>query len=137
MITKAELKAYSLHERRISHNDLVKKFLAEDPHCCYCGIEVKEYPELRARDLKRKERYPDDMATIEHVYDKFDLRRYQIYHNFENKKLACFKCNHTKGQDKVSSLPRSYLNKRDALAKQRVKHGIPRPILFQKLEVDK
>jgi len=75
----------------VNSNEIKKRrrarLMKEDPHCCYCGCEVVYYV------LKEGEQAPDNFATIEHVNTRIDgLRPKQ-----GTRLLACYKCNHEKG----------------------------------------
>jgi len=57
--------------------------------CFYCGIKTK----LPISGHHKKHNHSSNIATIEHVYNKMDIRRF-----LENKKvLCCYKCNNSKG----------------------------------------
>lgn len=98
MLSKEDFQKYLKQKRR--PNTVIRDDKhAKDPHCYYCGIvTVNDYP-VRNRELKKGEEPPDDMATLEHLYHRFDKRRYDISVPDEDKKVvACYKCNVEKGK---------------------------------------
>lgn len=72
---------------------LMKKY---DGKCFWCNREVKIYPDIFNRSLKKGEHYPDDSATIEHLND--GVRGFKPQDpTGKYKVLACYKCNHERG----------------------------------------
>lgn len=63
--------------------------------CCYCCKKVRRFQEgEEAFVIANGLRYPDDLATVEHVYPKSDIRRLLAP---KARALACYKCNSQKG----------------------------------------
>ncbi len=70
------------------------RLFKRDPHCYYCGVEVREIVVPRGKKI------PDDMATVEHLYSKLDYRRHDPNDGKEERTvLACYKCNSEKGKE--------------------------------------
>jgi hypothetical protein len=79
-----------------------KRLWEKDPHCCWCG---------RLTQLitpKHGEPTPPDMATIEHLYSKLDEQR----KSRGMKLLACYECNHNRGNSQVETLAKEEQHKR-------------------------
>ena len=137
-LDRQALKQYAQYEKAITHKDLRKIFMDKDPHCHWCKVMVVEYPEIQNRSLKRGEQYPPDGATIDHLYDRFDTKnRYKVYKNYENKVLACYKCNQDRAKKRVLSIPKHIRQHRSDLGAQRSanKSTFPRPMLFPTIQV--
>lgn len=123
-----DLAAYVKYKRTFTLRALRLGMIARDPHCFWCGCFVREY-NLPA--IKKGTFYPDNMATVEHLFDRFEPeKRYKVYPNHEDKVLACFKCNSARGKLKVKSLPKDYLDMRQRKAEERKELGLntPRPL---------
>lgn len=81
----------------------------ENPHCYWCGIETVVYTNV-PRDFV----FPDNAATIDHVYPINDPRRLE----FKKKKkpspvvLACKKCNWERGSKSLEKTEKKF-NKTD------------------------
>lgn len=74
-----------------------KRLFKENPFCVYCGIKTILLPNKGRRGKKWQ---PNNLATIEHIYTRFDPRRRTPNVNNERRHvLACYKCNHEKGQE--------------------------------------
>lgn len=112
----------------MTKKELTLLLINQDNHCHYCGTEVYLYPEIRSRLLNKGEIYPSNMATIEHLYDRYDPRRYQMYENNEDKVLCCYKCNHNRGIKRVDEL-KDLHTERSLLGQKREK-GVPRNLYF-------
>lgn len=87
-------------------------FWKANPRCYYCNeltILPTDIPDLL--DLQAQGITPDNMATIEHIYTRYDTERFE--ENGEKKcVLACYKCNHDKEQERASLIPKEELQKR-------------------------
>ena len=59
------------------------ELLAKDPHCHWCGKEVKDYGDLTGKQ------YPHDLATLDHLVSRFFRKKGDVV----KKVLACWKCN--------------------------------------------
>lgn len=78
------------------HRTMLKQLYAEqEGKCCYCNCDCKFYP---PEQLDNKS-YPHDLATLEHLFDRFDIRRWAKHQGdgVEAHKMACYKCNTTRG----------------------------------------
>ena len=86
------------HKRR-------EKLFKENPHCYYCNVlTIFDRP---TKHNKGRGWQPDNLATIEHLYSRFDPRRKIPNTNNERRHvLACYKCNHERGKAEVNALPR-------------------------------
>jgi hypothetical protein len=81
-------------------------FEQQDGLCIYCGCECRIYDPLY-HDFTYMP-MPDDMATFEHLFDAFDIRR-----NIWNVELlplhvwgamACYYCNSTRGAKRSAEI---------------------------------
>jgi hypothetical protein len=99
--------------------------MEEDAHCIYCGIEVKEY------NTPPHQKIPLNQATIDHIYEKYDKRRYEVF-GLHNKVLACWKCNFDRGNEKYKNLPVELRKQRQILSMSR-KKGERRDVKFYNL----
>lgn len=79
-------------------NKIKYHYFKQHGSCCYCGIQC-------ILIMNNQERYriygsilpPDNLATLEHIYPKTDIRRF-IRNKFEKVTLmACRKCNSDRG----------------------------------------
>ena len=115
-------------------NRKVRQFLfKKDPHCIYCGIETKEYEEWYVSQQKGF-KIPDDLATLEHLYDKLDpKKRYEIYPDHSDKAIACHRCNQRRGKERVNAIPERERLLRYGVDKQYKEEGgrRPRPVIMQ------
>lgn len=79
----------------------------EDPHCYHCGL-LTELPPKKAH-LKNKPHY----ATIDHLYSRYDPRRYAPMVGKEKRRvLACFACNQKRSIQETAALPKEELWRR-------------------------
>lgn len=75
--------AESKKNRRVVY-DLWKK---QNGHCYYCGVKtVKLSPGFNGI-------IPYNAATLEHLYSKYDIRRFLQKFKRSNTVMACLKCN--------------------------------------------
>lgn len=131
-ISEEIIAKYAEHNRKMPIKALRQQLLAKDPHCHWCGIQVRE---LNLGNLKKGQFAPDDMATIEHLYDRFEPeKRYQVYSNYEDKVLACFKCNTERSTNKHKSMTLKEKVERNRLGvlRKQQKSKLSRPIFFSK-----
>ena len=112
--------------RRISNKQLRADLMEKDPRCHWCHIMLDNSPEAHRSWWGKGERPPDNAATIEHLFDKFDIRRYK-YHKNEFKVLACYKCNTTRGNLHCRSIPKEEMNKRKTVLLDRRQRGDTTP----------
>lgn len=133
MITKEQMEEYNRSRMKMPKAS-VRELLAErSRECYYCHIQTKAYPEIQNRKLKKGEFFPDDMTTLEHLYDRFDERRYLVYPNYEDKVIACWNCNRKRAVERMKTLPKSFRKERDEKAKKREK-GTPRAFVLDFIE---
>jgi|GEM_PF-3064596 len=111
VISTEKIKAHAIRARR--NKSICEALFKKDPHCYYCHVELKWYPEIRNFKMKRNSPIPRDMATLEHLYDRFDIRRYDDYPNNEDKVLACWLCN-----NKRSNINQKFLSEEEVLLKK-------------------
>lgn len=81
------------------HKRVRKKLHAENPNCYWCGKATV----LRKRSGRGKQK-PDD-ATLEHLISKLSPDTAQRQ-NPDNMRLACYACNHQRGEDEVNAFPK-------------------------------
>ena len=77
------------------------RLFESNPHCYYCG-------KLTTIDIpKDGEKNPDNMATIDHIYSKFDVRRYEPSYKDCSVKtvLSCRKCNDSRAHLEEQQIP--------------------------------
>jgi 5-methylcytosine-specific restriction endonuclease McrA len=65
-----------------------KKLWRKDKKCFYCGVITMEPP----KNFDFKSDPPDNMATVDHVYSKKDIRRL-LKNGKKELVLCCYKCN--------------------------------------------
>lgn len=124
---KDELEKIFITRKKMSQKELKKlrlELMSKDPHCYYCGGEIKEYI------LEIGDRAPQDMATLDHLHDRFDPKRYQ--NNDEPVVLCCFRCNNIKSNKVRRDLPKSYWRARAQLGLKRPK-DMPRTLYYLEL----
>lgn len=69
--------------------------------CCYCHERV-----YRSNDIRPA---PPDMATIDHIFSRLDIRRYLIT-NSKNTVLSCHKCNNMRNELERDQIVLDYLS---------------------------
>jgi hypothetical protein len=79
--------------------------MSKDPHCYWCGCEVRYFP------LKRHHKVPHDYATLDHLNDRLTGDRPKL-DGIETTVLACFGCNNARNAIKQAQLPKFFLWKR-------------------------
>lgn len=132
-----QIKKYLEHtqKKRRDYKSFREKKIGENPFCHYCKEKMKLYDGYLMRNLKKGERFPDDMATVEHLFDRFDMEnRYKIYENDEDKVLACYKCNSERARERTKKIPRSLMTERARLAKAYKKTNPGKPKIFAYIE---
>lgn len=81
-------------KKRITIKELRGQLMDKHPFCYWCGGKVKSYPEFYNNEMKKGFKWPEDMATIDHLFSRWEPeKRYQAYLKSEDKVLACFRCN--------------------------------------------
>ena len=78
----------------------------KDPHCHYCGVETIVLNQPRIKGT------PPNLATLDHLYSKFDYRRYiPEFNNAERTVLCCFSCNNKRAafEDKYLTTEEKFL----------------------------
>lgn len=124
---------YIAHEKTLKNRELRAILVAKDPHCYWCRRLVNNDYAIAKRNIHKGEHYPDDMATIDHLYDRFDpVNRYRVYPNWENKVLSCFRCNIDRAKERMKQLPKTFLTLRQTILAKRRKLGssVPRPVFL-------
>lgn len=108
--------SYTRLRRTIYRNkDLRSLLFAESPYCCWCGrLTRNDYPD-EVKSPRHGLTPPDDMATIEHLYDRFDQRRREVF-SLKTKKIACWKCNHKRGAERLRAKQMERQQKAKALS---------------------
>jgi len=74
----------------------------QEGKCYYCGCHCS----LLTHDQHEGKKPPDNMATLEHLYDHWDLRRPFMDQLPDRVKfaMACYKCNQQRGIDRFKKL---------------------------------
>lgn len=122
-----DLYGYQKSERRLTQRQVKLLFMEQDPHCFWCGIEVREYI------LRRGQHSPHDLATVDHLFDRLEPdKRYRNWESNINKVLACYSCNHQRALFKERILGKEFNKKRSELGRVRIP-TTPRPIYFKEL----
>jgi hypothetical protein len=73
--------------------------------CCYCGRQCLLIMDPQARsDANNSPSYPH-LATVEHIYQRTDIRRMLLdisgkKNGIKSTKMACKKCNNDRGSNK-------------------------------------
>jgi len=77
-----------------------------DPHCRQCGVlTILPQDIVKGRDRFGKLRhYPDNMATIDHLRSRYDLKRRIHDRNERRYILLCIKCNNKREKEETSKL---------------------------------
>jgi hypothetical protein len=81
----------------LSAKEFRRKLWLENPLCHWCGIETIWI------ELKNGGKLPDDAATIDHLYTRYELEKRQEMGN--PRVLACNKCNHDLGEKATAAQP--------------------------------
>jgi len=81
-----------------------KRLFRENPHCHWCGVET-----LLVGNGHIKRANPR-MATVDHLYSRYDLRRY--VKGEQKRVLACFRCNNSRSAQETKRLTREEIAKR-------------------------
>lgn len=98
--------------------------------CCYCGCETILNEEQTSRDLRAKERLDPKTATIEHLYDRFDIRRYDVkIPKMERFAIACDGCNQAQQRKQYARLNRKEVKYLSIIGRQRPR-GVPRALMY-------
>lgn len=98
--------------------------------CYYCGCQTSLNEEQTMRTLRKKEKLKANTATIEHLYDRFDIRRYDVSIPFEERfVLACYGCNQKKQREQyllIREEERKYLS----VSGRERPRGLPRGLMY-------
>jgi hypothetical protein len=78
-----------------------EQLMRYDPHCHWCGCEVVYF------EPQRRQKVPDNFATIDHVYSRMAGRPLQ-----GRWVLACSRCNQERGQAEQAALGLDELHRR-------------------------
>jgi len=84
----------------------------ENSQCYYCKtltILPTDFPNLL--ELQKKGITPDNMATVEHLYSRYEEERFKEGGQ-DQCVLSCYKCNQEKEREKTSLIPIEELRKR-------------------------
>ena len=81
-----------------------KRLFRENPRCYWCGVET-----LLVGDGYIKRPNPR-MATVDHLYSRYDLRRY--VKGEQKRVLACFHCNNTRSRQETRLISREEIQRR-------------------------
>jgi 5-methylcytosine-specific restriction endonuclease McrA len=90
------------------------KLFSLHPFCHWCGKEVHLYPHLRGRGRKR----PLDEATLDHLRSRYNTERQIPSWDKEQTVLACWECNHRRGEEETKNMPPDELHNRSG------RHGL-------------
>jgi hypothetical protein len=109
---EVDLEGYVRENMALRNTPLRKRLFAQHPFCYYCGIKVRECSPQQ--DVSKGFHPPDDMATIEHLYDRFDKRRYvpKYFQNGVGRVLCCYKCNGEAAKRHHQQLPKAFIERR-------------------------
>lgn len=113
-----------------------EKLMAIDPHCHWCGIEVKDY------NIKQMQRHgpPNDMATLDHIYTKleWEKRMEAAKAGDQNRHvLACNRCNQKRNKkdfEKIGGTDSWKIRTKLGLERKITGDKRSRPQLFRGLE---
>lgn len=81
-----------------SNSPRLLNLYARDPHCHWCHKFTVLYT------LRRHEKAPDDMATLDHLYSRLNPERKPNLCGEERTVLACWGCNFERGKDEYAQL---------------------------------
>lgn len=87
-----------------------KKLWKHEPHCKYCG-QLTRLPENLGFKKGKKVKYPDDMATLDHVYSRLNPKREEGYNKYIFN-LSCNLCNNYREKIESDNLSKEELWKR-------------------------
>ena len=93
----------------ISNKTLRENLWRANPKCHYCPT-ITVPPELCKKMVKKSGKMveaqdcPDNMATLDHVYTRFDDERRQGENRYVVN-LACNKCNRERGREREMQVP--------------------------------
>lgn len=116
-ITKAYYR--QVRWRKKHWKEIRQQFMDANPHCHWCGQEVVYFYAITMTKM------PGNFATIDHLYDRFDPRRYRAYSDLEDLVLACNSCNLKRGKKRTEMISPEDREKRRQLATTRPS-GTPR-----------
>lgn len=84
-----------------------------DPHCYWCGIEVKIY------NVQRHQKHPDDEATVDHLVSRYyPEKRKNPEKNERRLVLSCRKCNMDRAEEEKKKIPIEEIRKMSKRHKQ-------------------
>lgn len=93
------------------------EFWNKNPHCYWCGC-------LTILECKTGGRFDYRSATIDHLFDRYDTRRYLPCKGEQRYVLSCWKCNNDRSKYRTASIPIEELRKRSGRAPQMIKESI-------------
>src|SRR6266566_1043596 len=95
-----------------------EKLLKESPFCHWCEVEVTNvWPEGNKKP-------PANLATLDHVYDKWQPEeRERAWRNNDEKRtvLACYRCNQRRNDERMKEIPKDAVRIRSVLGQERKK----------------
>lgn len=92
-----------------------QKLIAKGLGCHWCGRPVKEYENKGSNP-------PDDQATIDHLFDKYNPHRKTPNHNQERRwVLSCYRCNNDRNKLRQQQLPKELLTSLKEMGVQRTR----------------
>lgn len=97
-----------------------------NPHCYYCGVLLIYY---KVAEVPKGQSLPNNFATIEHLIDRYDQKNRQKIKKGRGKNLvlACYKCNHDRGERRTKEMDQDLLKIRNKILDQRKALGIKTP----------
>lgn len=76
----------------------LNEFIKQGGKCCYCKCKcVFILNSAEANKIHNSKGRPDNLATLEHIYPKTDIRRWVNHNGAQTVKMACVKCNSERG----------------------------------------
>ncbi|MGH2711373.1 MAG: hypothetical protein ACRDH9_09250 [Actinomycetota bacterium] len=99
-----------------------KRRWRQDPRCAYCRVVTV----LRWADPRKPA--PLNLATVDHLRDRYDPTRHEPANGEVRRVLACWKCNHDRERARTAALSKKELWRRSGhydrmIAKEQAAHG--------------
>lgn len=76
-----------------------------DPHCHWCGVLTVWYSQPT-----KHEEMPNNAATLDHLYSRFNPERITPIDNVERTVLACLECNRRRSVEEEAKIHGKALN---------------------------
>jgi hypothetical protein len=84
------------------HRELKIKMWEKDPYCHWCGCFTVV---TNIVAVPRGTSLPDNAATVDHVYSRFNARRWvKAKYGERRRVLACYKCNHERAEQEENAM---------------------------------